>query len=226
MPGMLGLRQDAGGVPDGAVERGQHVGGVEIEDRLRRHAGSEQRDQPAGDGEDQALRNGEQAEIGQAGNRRAGGNAEQAAGEQRRPGSAGKDDAVEEQHDLRAFAQHRHAAHDRQRDQRAAALGNRLADALHFRGEFATVTGHPGIVPGQHDHGDEQDRGVEQFLPVALEQVGDGAGEGGNHAGAGDAPATPSTIHQPRRATPRVAASTMPMIRPASMTSRRTMTNA
>src|SRR5205823_1609139 len=38
--------------------------------------------------------------------------------------------------------------------------------------------------------------------------------------------ATPPAIHKPRCGTPRVAASTMPTISPASMTSRRTMMNA
>src|SRR3954469_7634222 len=39
-------------------------------------------------------------------------------------------------------------------------------------------------------------------------------------------PAMPSRIHLSRPCTPRVAASTMPMISPASMTSRKTMTSA
>ena len=42
------------------------------------------------------------------------------------------DDAVEEEHDLRAFAEHRDAADDGKRGQRALADGDRLADLLHL----------------------------------------------------------------------------------------------
>jgi hypothetical protein len=39
-------------------------------------------------------------------------------------------------------------------------------------------------VPGQHQDGDDQHAGIEQFLPGSLEQVGDEAGRGRHEPGA------------------------------------------
>ena len=59
------FRQQPRRIPDRAVERDQHAGIVEELHRLRRHAGGEQRDQPARHREDVAGRDRQQAEIGQ-----------------------------------------------------------------------------------------------------------------------------------------------------------------
>ena len=45
------------------------------------------------------------------------------------------------------------------------------------------MLGHPDIVPGQHDNGEREHRGVEHFLPGAGERLGDQAGEQGDDTG-------------------------------------------
>ncbi len=47
--------------------------------------------------------------------------------------------------------------------------------------------GHPEVVPGQHDDGRDQYRGVEQLLPDPLQRAGDDFGQAGNDERAGDA---------------------------------------
>ena len=47
---------------------------------------------------------------------------------------------------------------------------------------------HPDIVPGQHHHGDQEDRGVEYLLTNARQSLANRAGKGCNerradHAG-------------------------------------------
>ena len=87
------------------------------------------------------------------------------------------DDAVEEEDDLRSFAKHGDAADNGERGERALARGDGLADLADLGCEFAPVPRHPGVVPGEHADGEDQDRSVQEFLPGALEGVGDGAGE-------------------------------------------------
>ncbi len=97
-----------------------------------------------------------------------------------------RDDAVEEQHDLRALAHHRDGDDARQRGERALAEPHCLADLAHFGRHGAGVVRHPQDVPAQHDHGETQDRRGEDFLAGALERIGQGGGEYGHQAGAGD----------------------------------------
>ena len=93
------------------------------------------------------------------------------------PDVPGGEDAVEEQHDFGAFAQHREADHDGERGQRLGAFAHRRADAAHFGGDLAAVPRHPGVVPHQHDDGDAEHAGIEQFLAGALERFRNDAGE-------------------------------------------------
>ena len=71
-----------------------------------------------------------------------------------------------------------------------------MADGLHFPGEFRAVLLHPHVVPAEHGRRSEQDRGVEDLLPDALERSGNrscapGDDERARHAG-GDANGHPS----------------------------------
>ena len=68
--------------------------------------------------------------------------------------------------------------------QRARSLADLAADAAQFGAEFAAVPRHPDIVPGQHDYGEAENRGVEEFLSDALERIRQQAGEGGHKSGA------------------------------------------
>ncbi len=97
--------------------------------------------------------------------------------------AVGRDDAVQEQRDLAAFAQDGDADHHGQRQQRLGAVRNGLADRAHFPGDFPAVMRHPDIVPGQHDHGDAEDCRVEQLLSHAREQLRQGTGERRDEAG-------------------------------------------
>ena len=59
-----------------------------------------------------------------------------------------------------------------------------MADGAHLLGDLAAVPRHPGVVPHQHDHGDAEHAGIEQFLAGAFEGLRDRAGEDGDQAGA------------------------------------------
>ena len=106
-------------------------------------------------------------------------------------------DAVEKQHHLGAFAQHRDRHHDGERQQRFGAGGNRLAGRAQLGDKLAAVPRHPDIVPGQHQHREAENAGVEHFLAAAAEQFGQAAGEQRHQAGAeyagGDAAGDPVT---------------------------------
>ena len=65
---------------------------------------------------------------------------------------------------------------------------HRLADPLDVGGELAAMARHPDVVPGQHHDGDEEDRGVEDFLADPRQGLADRARKGGHerradHAG-------------------------------------------
>ena len=86
---------------------------------------------------------------------------------------------------------------------------------------------HPDVVPGQHDDGDQQDRGVEDLLADPRQGFADRARKGGDERRADNADRDARRDRQSDcRATPCVTANTMPTMRPASMTSRKTMISA
>ena len=172
-------------------------------------------------------RYGEKTQIHQGRERGARRQSQRAAGQ--KPGIGNTTlggDAIEEQHDFGTFAQHRHAHHHTQRRQGALAGDDFMARRFQLARHFAAMAGHPDIVPGEHHHGENQDRGVEQFLARTLEQGREAAREGGDQARAQHAASTPIETAKSRLGTPLVAASTMPTIRPASITSRKTMRSA
>jgi hypothetical protein len=73
----------------------------------------QQRDQRAGHREQIARRYGDQAEIGREANQRAENKADESAGHHAEAGAALRcGDAIKEQHDFGAFAQHRDRNHD------------------------------------------------------------------------------------------------------------------
>jgi hypothetical protein len=51
----------------------------------------------------------------------------------------------------------------------------------------AAVARHPNIVPGEHDHRDGEDRGIEKLLTHASQGGGESAGKERNDASASDA---------------------------------------
>ena len=76
-----------------------------------------------------------------------------------------------------------------------------------------------------HD-GEAEDRGVEQLLADAVQRVGENAGESRDQAGADDAGRDAGAAISRLPRTPLVTAMTMPTMRPASITSRKTMISA
>ena len=95
-------------------------------------------------------------------------------------------DPVQEEHGLRAFAQHREPDDDQQHRAFAPAVADRAADAARVGGERRAVRRHPQVVPGEHDDGDAQHRRVEEFLADAARQFGDALGAERDDAGAGE----------------------------------------
>ena len=89
----------------------------------------------------------------------------------------GGGDAIEKQNDLRAFAQHRDRHHDGERQQRFRSGGDGFAGGAQLGDQFAAVTRHPHIVPGQHQHRKAENPGIEDFLTAAAEQFRQPAGE-------------------------------------------------
>jgi hypothetical protein len=98
------------------------------------------------------------------------------------PATDGGKDAVKKQHNLGAFAQYRDTDHDGYRGRWPVAGRHRTSDGAHLAGKLAPVARHPGIVPGQHADGDQQDCGIEQLLAGAVEQRPQFAGKSGDHA--------------------------------------------
>ena len=146
--------------------------------RLRRQPGGEQQHQPAGHREQVLERDPQQPAIQHRAGRRPGGQAERGPAEHgAQADMPGRGDAIDEQHRLRAFAQHRRAGHHRKRGERPASLHHRLAQRARRAGHLPAVPGHPDVVPAQHPHGEQQDGAGEQLLPGAGEGVGDGSGE-------------------------------------------------
>ena len=129
-----------------------------------------------------------QAEIGQQANADAHRQTDEAADRKAKGCAAvGGGDTVEKQRDLAALAQDGNADHHRKRQQRLAAVRDRLAGLTQFAGHFPATMRHPGIVPGQHHHGDAENGGVEQFLPHAGKELRQRAGKGGDDAGSENA---------------------------------------
>ena len=101
-------------------------------------------------------------------------------------------DAVEEQHDLGALAQHGDRHDHRHAEQRLVAGRDRLAHRPHRVRHLAAVLAHPDIVPGEHDHGDDQHGRVEHLLPVAGQRRRDLPGEGREQRGPAQAGGEPA----------------------------------
>ena len=175
------LREQMRGIPDPVAPGGQQPGLFQIADRLGRHAGGEQQDQPARHREQVARRNAQQAEIKRAAQGRAAGEAERAAGQHLAGARTARGgDAVKEKNDFGAFAQHRDADYQGQRDERPAAFRNGAAHRVHLGNEVAGVTAHPDVVPTQHEHREEQHDRVEDLLAQPLQRARDGLGEDGD----------------------------------------------
>ena len=180
--------EQPGGVPELVAPGGDEVGAGEDGGGLAGHAGGEQGDQPAGDGEQLGDGNGDEAAVEQERDQGAEAHADGAACHQGLPALvAGGGDAVEEEHDFRAFAQNGDADDERHGEEGAAAEGDVAAHGLHFAGHLAAVAGHPDLVPAQHEDGGDQDAGVEDLLAGAVEGVLEGAGEQSEDGGAEDA---------------------------------------
>ena len=123
-----------------------------------------------------------------------------------------------------ALAQHRDRDHDRHGDQRTLPQRDVAPQRLHLARHLPPMARHPDLVPAQHDGRQDQDRGGEHLLPGARRT---------RRTARRRRPPAPQRrprrqrrrrrSNRPRRATPSVAASTMPTIRPASNTSRKTM---
>ena len=96
--------QQPGHIPNGLVERHDKTGTVEEVYGLCRHARGKQGNQPARHREDVAVRNSQQAEIGQRGERCAGDNSQNAADQRCRYRRTGGQYPVQEKHDLGTFA--------------------------------------------------------------------------------------------------------------------------
>ena len=67
---------------------------------------------------------------------------------------AARGDAVEEQHDLGAFAQHRKPDDEREYIERPRAGAHVVADGAHVTGNLRAVPLHPDRVPREHQHRD------------------------------------------------------------------------
>jgi hypothetical protein len=137
---------------------------------------------------------------------------------------AAGEQAVQEQHRLRAFAQHRQrddgAERGEGRGPAATAWPSWCADCANSW----PAARHPDAVPGQHAGGEQHHAGIEQFLPVSFGEPGDPVGTDGHHQRAATPSITAPPIQRPRPARPRVAAAMMPMMSAASRHSRKTMT--
>jgi hypothetical protein len=107
------------------------------------------------------------------------------------------DDNPERSVRLRAFAQDRQPYGKRERPERLRTAANVMAEPRRVGCEIAPVTGHPHIVPAEHQRSGEQDRGLEQLLAHALGHRTDRTGSGGDterpqHAD-NDPPANPKS---------------------------------
>ena len=135
-----------------------------------------------------AGRNAHQAVVHGCTHGRTQGHAEGPAKEHRiRRRAGGQGDAVEEQHDLRTFTQHR-CAHDQgQGHQRALSRYHVLAQRIHFLRHVASFPRHPDVMASEHEHRHCHDRGVEQLLASAGHGIGDRFCEQCHQPGADDA---------------------------------------
>ena len=148
---------------------------------MSREARGEQADERRGDREQTPLRDRRQAEIGERGHADARDEPEQRADDEfAGGGSSGRDQAVHEERNLRAFAHHRDGADHSEREDRLRARPHRFADPLDVGCELAAMARHPDVVPGQHHDGDDEDRGVEDFLADPRQGFADRAGKGGH----------------------------------------------
>ena len=170
-------------VPQLAAEHVDHAGGVEVLHRLRCHPRCQQCNEHGRCGENVPRGDADKPIVGQCGERRPDREPEHAADEKRGPRRAAGEDAVEEQHDFRALAQHRKSYHHDERGHRPLARAHRRTDRGHLGCHLAAVARHPDRVPHQHHHGGAEHAGVEQFLARTFERVGDGLGEQGDDAG-------------------------------------------
>ena len=83
---------------------------------------------------------------------------------------------------------------------------HRLAGRAQLGGKLAAVPRHPHIVPGQHQHGETENAGIEHFLAAAAEQFRQSAREQrhqarAEHAG-GDAARDPQAAPRRRPTSP------------------------
>src|SRR5262245_9871066 len=136
-------------IPHSLIECGEDIGLFKKRDRLRRHACGEKSDQRAGDTEQISRRNTEKHEIGKKTDQR----------DENEPGKAAHDhgptaaalrgcNAVEEEHDFGALAQHRDRDHNRERQKRLRTGHYRFAGSAQLLGKLAAMPRHPDIVPG------------------------------------------------------------------------------
>ena len=95
----------------------------------------------------------------------------------------GGENAIEEQHHLGPFTQHSHANDDRQRGQWPIARRDGSPHGADLARQFPPMARHPGVVPGQHADGGQQNCGVEQLRPRAIEQRAQFSGECRHEAG-------------------------------------------
>src|SRR5208282_6222613 len=82
-------------------------------------------------------------------------------------------DAIEEKHDLGAFAQHGDPAHAGEGIKRPRTGKHVASDPARRRGKFPSMAAHPDIVPPEHGDGSEEDGGIEQLLANAFDSTGD-----------------------------------------------------
>jgi hypothetical protein len=156
--------------------------------------------------------------------RGADGEACQASGEHFQRGRAATCDAIQEQDDLRAFAQNGEANSDGDGDHRFRARGNGAAHAGHGACKLPAMGLHPDVVPSQHGDSQQEDGRVEDFLSEAFHGFGDAGSESGDNHGDPVRPErTPIRSHLLRPAMVRVAAATIERMRAASRTSRNTI---
>ena len=95
-------------------------------------------------------------------------------------GFARDQNAVEKQRDLGALAQHGDADDDGEREKAFLARRDGMAHRRQFARELASVTRHPDVVPGEHQHGEAEHAGVEQLLPASRERARKLLGESGD----------------------------------------------
>src|SRR5262249_59315182 len=94
----------------------------------------------------------------------AAGEAQTAPNEERGHGGTEHNDPEEEEHDLRSLAHHRHEHDHGEGSQWSSSCTDIGANLAELGYDLPSMLGHPDIVPGKADHGDDEHGGVEQLL--------------------------------------------------------------